>query len=165
MRRLVFGVPVLVAVLVGAGETNVMAAIVFQYLGNTHPTSQGWTEVVAAPAGGGVTAGSVHNDLGLDAWFVKDDSTAVPSRLSYWQTPTDAQIAEANSFGWKLSTIVRVVNTPDTVDTSLGVRYFDGTNRYGMFFGSEEDGDPIVFLGKTVIDNKMTGPNGTVADA
>jgi hypothetical protein len=162
MRRWTVGF--VVVILFGIGQANVTGEIVFQHVGNAHPViSEGWTEEIR---GGGVTAGPVNNDLGLgiDAWYVDDDSTEVYSTLKYVQTPTDAQIADANTYGWKLSTRLRVVDVDRPANLTVGVRYSNGDRRYGMILGSDGDGDPIVILGEGVTEDErlVYGPTFTL---
>ena len=149
-------------VLVGVGQAK--GEIVFEHAGNTSPTDEGWTPEAF---GGGVTTGTVNNDLGLgiNAWYVDDDSTSVPSTFIYRQTPAAWRIAQANSLGWKLSTRLRVVDVDHPANLTVGARYSNGERRYGMIFGSDEDGDPIVVLGEGADDYSVWGPTYTLEGA
>ncbi len=150
---------------VGQAIGQAKGEIVFQHTGNTVPTNEGWTQEAH---GVGVEVGPVNNDLeqGINAWYVDDNSTEVHSTLIYRQTPTDAQIADANTFGWKLSTRLRVVDVDRPANFTVGARYSNGARRYGVIFGSDEDGDPIVILAKGATDERLAwGPSYTVEGA
>ena len=99
------------AVLLGVavlGASSAVAAPVFVHSGNSDPTTEGWTKT--GPLAGTVTEGPVTNDLGLgvDAWFVDDDSAVIGSVLDFSAFLTPSQAAEANSAGWNLSSRLRV---------------------------------------------------------
>ena len=115
--------------------------ILFEHVGNTDPTTEGWAEL----SFNGLTVGPVTNDQGsgLDAWSVDDNGGQFGL---YNQVPTTAQIAEAGADGWFLRSRHRVVNIPDANDFSIDVGYRNGTSIYSMAFGSTADGDPTVRL-------------------
>jgi hypothetical protein len=120
--------------------------LVFQHSGSTDPVSEGWlpSSNLGSPVGD-ITAGPI-NDSGTQAWYVDDSSTAIGSTLFYGQSPTENQINEAKSSGWVLSIQLRVVDAPDSPDTSVFAAYrYDNTD-YHLAFGAEADGDPIVRL-------------------
>ena len=123
-----------------------VAQTIIEHIGNSDPVTEGWTKV--GPFVGGVVAGPITNDLGsgYDAWFVDDNSRASGSIQSYRIIPTDAQIADGNSEGWRLSGRLRVVDHNDGVDFSVNLNYDDGALLWALRFGSEADGDPIVQL-------------------
>jgi hypothetical protein len=135
---------------------------VFQHTDDNNPVvTEGWT---SNGAGTGVTTGQIANDggSGLDAWFVDDNSTVLGSSRFYSLTPTASQVAQGNTFGWKLMARLRVVDTSDVVDQSVTVQYLDGTRRYLMNFGSDSDGDPTVLLGTGIGSVSNTGPSFTL---
>lgn len=114
--------------------------VVILHNGNTDPTSQGWVD-----SGGSQTASPV-TEMGVDAWSVDDSSTAGGSFKAYLHQLSNAQISQAMSQGWTLSTRVRVVDVDDTVDFSVSANFNADTINYGFAFGSQADGDPIVML-------------------
>ena len=120
----------------------------FLHTGKTDPKTEGWTpswEIAGE-------FGPLTNDAtsGFDAWFTDDNSSiTLDSGAAYEQVPTTSQIAQANTFGWMLTTRMRVVDIPDALGpfgVSNVVLYRDGTRSWQMRFGSQDDGDPIVVV-------------------
>ena len=108
---------------------------------------EGW---VLGGGGIGISEGAVQIDPveGLAAWNINDTSTASSSTGNYSMTPTTAQMKRAAEEGWVLSARLRLVDSPDDLDASVFAEYasnIDGLNRkFGMIFGSNADGDPLV---------------------
>lgn len=129
------------------------ADVLFHYSGPTDPVSQGWT---ASAAASGISVGSLPNDngTGVDAWFVEDTSTAVGSFFGYSQTLNSSQLTTAASDGWTLRARLRVANDGDSVGNqgSVMVDFINGTTQYGMAFGSQLDGDPVISLPDSNVD-------------
>ena len=124
-----------------------LADVILSFSGSDNPVDSGWSATPAVP---GLSAGSLVNDngTGVDAWFVSDTSTAVGSFLGYSQDLTPSQLTSATDNGWTLRARLRVANDGDSVGNqgSVMVDFIDGTTQFGMAFGSELDGDPIVSL-------------------
>jgi hypothetical protein len=140
--------------------------ILFEHSGNADPTTEGWS--VGGGGGPGQVVGPLTNDAGsgLDAWFVNDTSSALFSNIAYFQTPTAAQNSQASALGWSLKTTIRIPNASETDAGAPLVLYRDGSISWGMFFGSDADGDPTVFLhdGGGAHPN-FTGPRFTLQGA
>jgi hypothetical protein len=160
LSKLSFGVAGIACTSVFALVSGARGQTIFEHLGNTDPTAEGWTQV--GQSVGDITAGPLTNDLGFDAWFVDDNSTAAGSTLWYSQVPTDSQIAQAITFGWTLSIRLRVVDVLDGVDSSVIAEYADGTRRYTIDWGSDSDGDPIILLATDFAGGVFTGPSFTL---
>lgn len=133
------------------------AEIIFEHTGNADPVTEGWT--VFDAGGGGQLVGPLTNDAGsgLDAWSIRDTSTALFSTLSYNQTPTPAQLSQASTLGWSYSITIRIPNASDLAAASPFASYRDGSRNWQVGFGSEADGDPIVLL----FDGGGSHPNFT----
>ena len=112
--------------------------------GSTDPAIAGWN---ASPgSGGGVTTGPI-NDGGTDAWFVDDDSTASASTFVYQRIPSATEIAEGNTYGWTLSTTLRVASDEEMMfEGSPAVEYRDGNTSWSLHFGLTDSGDTFVRL-------------------
>lgn len=136
------------ALLITLGATRALAAgVQFEHVGSADPVTEGWSATVT---GLGVSIGPVTNDLGLgiDAWSVADSSTVVsPNSTKQYQVfPDPAQIAEASSKGWRLSTTIRMLAGNFGSFESIITLYQDGTTSWGLRFDAELDGDPVVTL-------------------
>lgn len=127
------------------------AAPLFQHLGASDPTTEGWTAVGA----GGVTTGPVLNDLGtgLDAWSTDDDLTVASGFNSrgYTGTPSAGDLADMASFGWTLSGRLRVVdadvvsaNPVSTFGAAITMSVDDGMDLYSFQFGIDGSGNALV---------------------
>lgn len=127
------------------------AVPLFQHLGASDPTTEGWTAVGA----GSVGTGSVLNDLGtgLDAWFTDDDLTAASGLNSrgYTGTPSAGDLAAMATLGWRLSGRLRVVdadvvtvNPVSTFGASITMSVDDGVDLYSFQFGIDGSGNALV---------------------
>ncbi|MBL8291046.1 MAG: hypothetical protein JNN08_04380 [Bryobacterales bacterium] len=137
----------LFAVALSSTPNVTFADVVFQHVGNTLPSSEGWMDN-DSEVQGDVIRGPV-NDGGILAWFVNDNSTDLSSSLRYVQIPSSGVIGQGNTHGWRIRAIIRIVNHNDEPDYSVHVTYRTGQQTWGMMFGSEPDGDPIVRLGNS----------------
>ena len=159
-KKLSFGVAGIACASVFALVSGARGQTIFEHLGNTDPTTEGWTQ--AGPTVSGISAGPLTNDSGFDAWFVDDNSTVQGSSLLYSQVPTDSQIAQASAVGWTLRIRLRVVDVSDGVDSSVVAEYANGTRRYTIDWGSDSDGDPIILLATDSSEGVFTGPSFTL---
>ena len=91
-------------------------------------------------------AGTNDLGLGINAWFVEDASTGLYTTQFYWQQPTTGQLSAASTYGWSLSTTLRVVEESEGVSESLFARFRDGTTSWEMAFDMQADADPVVQL-------------------
>lgn len=140
-HAIVFTAVVLSVSLVGRSSP---ASLVIQHSGSNNPTTEGWTALPGA--GGGVAVGAI-NDGGTAAWFVDDNSTALNTIFFYEHISSAAEIVQGNTFGWTLSTTLRVASDEALAfDGSPFVSYRDGVNGWQMNFGLNGSGDTIVRL-------------------
>jgi hypothetical protein len=97
--------------------------------------------------------------MGFDAWQVDDNSTAPLSSGGYAYEVSASELDAALSNGFRLSTRLSVVDTPDVAGGSVFVVFSTGSTRWQMVFGSDDDGDPIVAL---VEEQGALGPTFTL---
>ena len=129
--------------------------VVVSHSGLTDPTTEGW---VTDGPGTGVTSGPIAADLGYDAWYVDDDSTASGGWRSYVHNLTPDQMCWARTAGFKLRSRVRVANTNDITDGSVTMSFFDSLNLFELRLGSTGSNDPIAAVsGSGVV---LTGLGG-----
>jgi hypothetical protein len=134
------------------------AYLVASHVGSTDPTTEGWApSSPTLPANQSV--GPI-NDGGTPAWFVNDASTT--SGYFYSKTVPPAEVADANSIGWKLSVTLRVPDTGDIrFQRSPFVSFTDGVTDW--FVGFERAGaDTLVRTFEFQGDSDM-GPSYTVS--
>ncbi|MGK7876463.1 MAG: PEP-CTERM sorting domain-containing protein [Xenococcaceae cyanobacterium] len=128
------------------------AIVLFEHTGSADPTTEGWTfRSTIAP---GNSVDPVINDLGLgiDAWSTDDNSTESGSRLLYSQDTNASLNNDALTFGWKLSTNLRVIDIPDDPFGSIVTGYRNETQSFQLLVGSDSNGDVIVTAGFLTID-------------
>lgn len=116
---------------------------IYRHAGAADPLTEGWT---AEGGGVGIVEGAVFGDLGKDAWSIEDPSGATGSTGSYAVFPTPDEMCWARHAPWTLRATARVVQTPDAVDGSVFLRFFDGLTAYELHVGSDALGDPVVDL-------------------
>jgi hypothetical protein len=140
-----------------------LAYLVASHVGSTDPASEGWSpSSPTLPVGQSV--GPI-NDAGTPAWFANDASTS--SGYFYNKAVTPAEVADANSIGWKLSVTLRVPDTGDIrFQRSPFVSFTDGVTDW--FVGFERAGaDTLVrtfeFQGDSDMGPSYTVPGGTAA--
>ncbi len=134
---------ILATLLLAIPAPELVAGMIFGHTGSTDPTTEGWT--FEPGGGGGVSVGPI-DDGGTLAWFVDDNSTASGSIASYLQSATAADVALGSALGWTLRLIIRVPDNSTAPDGSPLIAYRDGAKTWELNFGSQSDGDPIVFL-------------------
>lgn len=84
-----------------------------------------------------------HNDSGLNAWVVTDNSQAGSQFVSYSRTLDSAQKELLTNSVWHLSTQLRMVD--DFGDSkSVILQYGDGTTRFLLFFDLDSNGDLVI---------------------
>lgn len=122
--------------------SGISSTAIFQHIGSTDPTTEGWT------FNDGPSVGPVVNDQssGFDAWSVDDNQNTGDNSGGYAAFPDDQQVADARGYGWTLSTRIRVPELSDTPLGSPGVLYRDGNLSWQLHFGTDAEGDPIVQL-------------------
>lgn len=163
LRRVLVPIVATALALLPGFALTASALVVIEHAGANDPVSQGW----GASGFTNVAVGPVVNDLGsgFDAWKVDDNGTAIGDAGFYTFVPGPAQLTQAATWGWKLSTRLRVVEAPDPVggapsilfDGSPFVSYRDGARSWQLHFGAQADGDPIVHLATAFAPN----PAGT----
>jgi len=84
--------------------------VIFEHSGNTNPINENW--LIGGAGSIGIQTGPISNDIGSgqDAWFVNDTSTVGGSNQSYYQMLSSNHSNQANTFGWTLSTTIRIPN-------------------------------------------------------
>lgn len=103
--------------------------------GATDPTTEGFSFY----SQGGLS-GPVINDLGMNAWMTATVAGGGPAY--YAQILTPQQQAELAGASWDLSVTLRVVKSPDSVDTRVA---FDlGSMAYWLSYSVNASGDPVV---------------------
>jgi len=107
------------------------ASFIIQHSGAIDPVSEGFT-LTLGPSG---AVGPVFADQGLNSWSVI--SSGVP--VNYFQSLTPQQQLSITDAAWTLSATLRVVQAPQ-----ISLALYAGSQRYGMTFELEPDGDPIV---------------------
>jgi cysteine-rich repeat protein/YD repeat-containing protein len=121
--------------------------VAFRHAGTTDPATEGWTEP-ALPDG--VTEGPACptcSELASESSrYVYDQSTGT---YPITQTPSAAQMTQAQTSGWILRARLRVVDPNDNVDYSVNVGYDDNVTRYLLAFGAS-GGDPQLLVNNLV---------------
>jgi len=144
MKRMASFVSVACGIATAIAITSAYAQSIFNHTGATDPTLEGWTH-----GGNGGTTGPVYNDLGSghDAWLVNSAGLAD----YYSQSPTEAQVADAYSIGWRLSATVRLTAIPDlSLEGCPGFAFNVGTGDFWpVWLGAQSDGDPEVRVAET----------------
>lgn len=109
--------------------------IILQHSGATDPTTEGFSF-----SGQRGLSGPVINNLGMNAWITATSAGDGPAY--YTQILTPQQQAELAGASWDLSVTLRVVQSPDPVDTRVA---FDlGSMAYWLSFSVNANGDPVV---------------------
>ena len=148
------------AALVCGLAASAQAADIFYYAnpdpttvdGSVVPGFQPWIRDGSIAQSSGVTDGT---NL---AWDVNNTTAG---QYEFWKTtPLPAYIAEGNAKGWTYTVRLRLPNLGDAVGGGVETGYYTGTKAWDMAFGTEADGDPIVFL----FDN-ATNPTFTLQGA
>ena len=118
------------------------AQLIFEHNGNTNPVSENWT----AEIGVGQIVGPISDDLGLgiDAWFVNDNSLSNGSFACYKQLVSLPQQELASTLGWELSVNLRIVTDNTGPFETHFVEYDDGIVRWFLLFDLDDQGKPIV---------------------
>jgi hypothetical protein len=130
------------------------SSVIAEHKGGTNPTQEGWTA-----SEGTAPHGLVTNDQGYDAWNINDNQTA-GSAASYTKNLSSSDLTQLATKRWKLSTRVRVVDNNDSPgDISVWNELDTGSKRYGLHFGSDASGNPIVIL-PTAFTSLPTGYTG-----
>jgi hypothetical protein len=106
--------------------------------GSNDPETEGWTRERSFS---NVDTFPISNDLGsgIDAWAVYDNGF---SDGYYQYNLTPEQGALASTFGWKLTTTIRVVDFVELSPTDSATKV--GFGSYDLKFGALSDGTPQV---------------------
>lgn len=144
-------------------HTSLFANVVALHVGANDPIAEGWSPAI----GPNVLTGPVLNDMGtgLDAWLVDDNGTNLGDVGWYTGALTPAQAADSQTYGWKLTANLRIVDFPDPAvgappigyDASPFISFYDGSTIYAIFFGSQADGDPTVYVPTSLPPNTPAG--------
>ena len=135
-------------------QSPIMGELIVQHIGAADPTTEGWVD-----QGGSQPVGPIFGDMGFDAWSIDDSSTALGSSRAYSHQLTGSQLSGAMASGWQLSTRLRVIDIPDSLDFSVTVGLSAASVNYYMAFGSQADGDPIVQLVEGFSSPNTLGPS------
>ncbi len=134
-------ITVVVILCCGVINTASFGVLVVEHQGKTDPVTESWFHFVEVDT----TVGPVSDDLGLDAWFVSDNSGARSSHGAYKYNLSDAQASQARDMGWILTVRLRVTNQPDSSNGSVTVSFKDGGHTiWFLDFGADADGSQIV---------------------
>jgi hypothetical protein len=143
------------AAILCALTTTVASASVIEHTGSNQPDAgEGWELYNYY---GGSVAFPITNDDGHDAWAVQ--KTDAGQELVYSYQLTSDQATQAQSLGWNVDAVLRVVDVDDDPDFAVSVHFAVGATRYDMAFGSTAQSDPIVML-VTSYDGNGLNPVG-----
>lgn len=121
------------------------ATTIAYHVGRNDPTTEGWIEVgpfcsPSCPTAPDASATSV-------AWNVTVPATRYYTTLTYDTSVSNAQVLTGQTNGWTLDAELAVLDPAGTApNASVFVSYETGTTRYGMFFGTDADGNAEVSL-------------------
>ena len=124
------------------------AAIVALHENAADPLNEGWKKIRPFT---NISTFPVTNDLGLgiDAWAVDDNGVNGGSEGLYFTSVTAQQINNATVNGWKLTTRLRLFDTPPGNSSSTYVGFQTNDTSYGMSFAHDQFGSPMFRLGGT----------------
>jgi hypothetical protein len=125
-----------IANLVLLSGTVSAAVLVGSHVGDTDPTTEGWTPDLAGP---GTSAGPT-NDAGIPVWSIADSSSALESARWYRQPLTPADLATALTSGWRVRAELRVENAAGQGETQF-FGFVTGSVAFQVHLRAEANGD------------------------
>lgn len=156
--------------LVGVFSLPTMAsAFSAMHVGNSNPTSEGFSPVTFVSPGG--TASAVTNDLGVNSWQLGAPST-VTQFLYASGTFTPAEKLAITTEGFTVSFEARVLQGAATTIYSAATPYVigaagidTGARRYQVFLGLDANGDTVVVLPSSInnngVGNRVVAPGAS----
>ena len=106
--------------------------------GSTDPMTERWMLSLKD----GNTVGAV-NDNGIEAWSTNDDLTTTGGAY-YYRTLSRGESIIADTYGWKLSANLKIIELNDSPAGSIITSYRNGFDSYQLHWGSNADGDVML---------------------
>jgi hypothetical protein len=128
------------SILLTLGNLRCDAIIIALHNEDNSPFLSGWTST------GGLNNQGTRSEkiAGVGTWTLGDYGTESGSTRGYEIVPTSQEFNLADTYGWQYTTRIMVTEKSDQLDASIYTRFADGNRRWGLSFGSNSIGDPVV---------------------
>jgi hypothetical protein len=123
--------------------------LIIQHSGATDPVTEGFTRLASG------TGYPVINDMGVNAWVTPGISN---QNVIYNYVLTPQQQAESVGASWILSADLRITTTNSSDVFDVGLEGYNGG--YGLYFGSDSNGDQYVQYGSGSADRVTLDGSG-----
>ena len=131
---------IVVCALLALQSQHLPAIILALHNEDNSPILSGWTGT------GGLLnfSGKVEKIAGVGTWTLSDDGTNSGSTRGYEYVPTLEERDLGETYGWQYTTRILVTEKSNAIGASVYTEYAVGNRRWGLSFGSDSAGDPII---------------------